>query len=895
MKFKTIATTVFIACLTVAAISAGVSAGGAADAPKYPYLDVALPINVRVADLVSRLTLDEKISILHSSAAAIPRFGIPELNYGNEALHGVIGPGKFTVFPQAIAMAATWDPDLIHTMATAISDEAWGGTNQEIAKDGWPGKSYHFFWSPNINMARDPRWGRTGETYGEDPFLTGRFAVAFVTGMQGDDPRYVKVVSTPKHFAANNEDHNRDYCNARISETALREYYFPGFRTAVVEGGAQSVMGAYNAVNGIPCTANKWLLTDVLRNEWGFNGYVVTDCGAPHLVFAKHRYVKSYPEAAAAVLNAGADVECGGDDILRTYVRDALAQGLVSESTIDRAITDAVTVRFRLGLFDPPEMNPYTRISPDVIGSPAHVELARQISRESIVLLKNAPVDGAPLLPLDAERIKSIAVTGRNASVLQFGDYSGSPINTPVTPLDGIKNKVGDKVKVTGIDWIPAPDEKAYSAVNGDVLHMDSKPDAAHGIKAEYFDNADFAGTPKVTRVENEVNLKSTNVPAVATAADGAFSVRWSGKLIPAASGAHFFYIDAPGARMYLDGKLVFQRVPEKKKKALMTGGVFDAYLADTSEERKAATLMLEAGKAYDLTVEYASPKGTANVNLVWAPPAADIAAARAAEMKAVKESDVVIAFIGLQLGDEHETFDRHTLDISNDQTEYVKQLLALNPNVVVVLINGGALSVNWIAQNAPALLEAWYPGEQGGNGIADVLFGDYNPGARLPYTMYKSVNDLPPFDDYEVSKGRTYMYFDKEPLFPFGYGLSYTTFGYGSLALDRKRAGASDTLNASVSVENTGARDGDEVVQLYVRDVNPAVKRPIKRLRGFKRIHLKKGETQTVTIPIAVKDLAYWDTKEKKFAAVPGDYEILVGASSSDIRLKDTFTVTGE
>jgi len=874
--------------LAVCLIAAGARANDEVK-KKFTFWDYTLPIDVRVADLVKQMTLDEKISNLAADADAIPRLGIKKFGYGGEALHGVMG-GKFTVFPIPIAMGAAWNPDLVHEVATAISDEAWGAINRDDEKEGYPGSRFHSFWAPNINMARDPRWGRTAETYGEDPYLTGRNAVAYVTGIQGDDPKYIKASSAPKHFAANNEDHNRDFCNAKISERALREYYFPAFKAAVMEGRAQSIMGAYNAINGVPCNANKWLLVDVLRKDWGFNGYVVTDCGAPHLIYAKHKYAKTPAEAAAVVLNAGVAVECGGDDVLRTNSRESMKQGLLTEATIDRAVTEGMTVRFRLGMFDPPEMNPYTKIPPSVIGSPKHVELARQVSRESIVLLKNSLVNQKLLLPLDVKSIKSIAVVGRNAAVLQFGDYSGTPVNPAITPLEGIKNKVGKDVKVNAVEWIPAPEDKDYKTVpTGNLL-----TGAAHGLKAEYYDNADFAGSPVVTRVDAEVALSAGNAPPEAS--KGAVSVRWTGKLVADKQGVHYLYLEGGGgARVYLDGELVFEKSAQKKKKVIKTGGVLDEYYANVKEERKSAVLMLEAGKKYDIAAEYWSPKGATQARLEWVAPDETNAAARAAEMDAVRNSDVVVAFVGLQLSDEHETFDRHTLDISNDQTEYVKQLLKLNPNVVVVLINGGPVSINWIAQNATAVLEAWYPGEQGGNAIADVLFGDYNPAGRTPVTFYKSVDDLPPFDDYEITNGRTYKYFTKEVLYPFGYGLSYTSFEYGNLSIDKKSAGPADTINVSFDVKNTGARDGDEVAQLYVRKTESAEIRPIKELRGFKRVPLKRGESKTVSLPVAIKDLAFWDDKAKKFAVEPGNYEIHIGASSKDIRLKDVIAVSGE
>jgi len=899
MRLKSLALFVIMISLSLGCAAQGAAKkGGAAkakpaaakkDAPtanpsdskfQYPFQNYNLPIEKRVADLVSRMTLDEKISVLHSSADDIPRLGIQRYSYGNEGLHGVLAKG-FTVFPQAIALSATWNVDMVSKVSTAISDEAYGAINRgDYGRAKYPGELFHSFWSPTINMARDPRWGRTGETYGEDPFLTGKFAVAFVKGFQGNDPKYIKVVSTPKHFVANNEDHNRDYCNPKISETALREYYFPAFKATVTEGHAQSIMGAYNAVNGVPCNANKWLMVDVLRKDWGFDGYVVTDCGAPHNMYAKHKYAKTPAEAAAFTLNAGVAVECGGDDVLRTNMKEALKQKLITEATIDRAITEAFTVRFRLGLFDPPELIPYTKIPPSVIGSKEHMELAREESRQSIVLLKNAKVNGAPFLPLDPKKMKTVAVVGPSANVLSFGDYTGTPINTPVNPLEGIRNKLGPNVNVIGVPWHAEPGEKAFS------------PIAAKSIKAEYFNSADFSGAPAASRDESAIALSPSDVPVSKT--DGAVSVRWTAKLTPERSGAHYLHFDTTAeARLFVDGKAVYEKLPQKKKRTMKLGGVMDTYYAEEMQEPlKPCMLMLEAGKTYDIKVEYSSPKGITGMKLDWAPPSAGDAAAFADEMKALKDSDAVIAYVGLSLDLERETRDRHDLDIPNDQNEYVKQALALNPNTAVVLINGGPVSINWINDNVPGILEAWYPGEQGGNAIADVLFGDYNPAGRVPVTYYKSVDDLPPFDDYEVSKGRTYMYFQKPVLYPFGYGLSYTTFDYSGLSLDKKTAGGKDVVNVTFNVKNTGSRGGDEVVQVYVGEINPPVKRPIKQLRGFKRVSIAAGETKSVTIPVAIKDMMFWNDKAKKFEIEPGKYEIQVGASSADIKMKDVIEV---
>lgn len=419
------------------------------------YENPGAEIDKRVSNLLSLMTITEKMQLLTEVAPAIPRLGIAKYDHGNEALHGVVRPGKFTVFPQAIALAATWNPDLICQVSSAISDEARARWNEldQGRKQTQKFSDLLAFWSPTVNMARDPRWGRTPETYGEDPYLTSRIGVAFVKGLQGNDPRYLKVVSTPKHFVGNNEEHNRFECKAVMSERALRSYYLPAFKALVTEGGAQAVMTAYNAINGIPCTANKWLITDILRNEWGFNGYVVSDCGAPGFLYQPHNYAPTREDAAAMALKAGLDLECSGycDEcfIYRDYLPKAYEMGKVTESEITSATFRVLRARFKLGLFDDPSLNPYTSIPPSVIGNPEHKQLALETARQSIVLLKNAN----NILPLNLKKIKSIAVFGINAATCEFGDYSGNPINEPVSPLEGIINKAGKNVKIRSLPW----------------------------------------------------------------------------------------------------------------------------------------------------------------------------------------------------------------------------------------------------------------------------------------------------------------------------------------------------------------------------------------------------------------------------------------------------------
>jgi beta-glucosidase len=696
-------------------------------------------IDKRVTNLLSLMTIAEKMDLLTEVAPAIPRLGIAKYDHGNEALHGVVRPGKFTVFPQAIGLAATWNPDLIYQVASAISDEARGRWNELEQGKNQKQKFSDLlaFWSPTVNMARDPRWGRTPETYGEDPYLTSRIGVSFVKGLQGNDPRYLKVVSTPKHFAGNNEEHNRFECKAVMSERALRSYFLPAFKALITEGGAQSIMSAYNAINGVPCTANKWLLTDILRNEWGFNGYVVSDCGAPGFLYSPHNYATSREEAAALALKAGLDLECSGYCnecyIFRDYLPKAYEMGKVTESEISSAAFRVLRARFKLGLFDDPVLNPYTSISPSVIGCREHQQLALETARQSIVLLKNSN----NILPLDPGKIRSIAVFGINAATCEFGDYSGTPLNDPVSPLQGIINKAGKICKVKSLPWVV-------------------KPDSA--IKSK-------------------------------------------------------------------------------------TGGRKDAGLYQD-------------------------------------------------EKQLAKKSDVAIVVLGVNKTIEMEGRDRSTLDLPADQQQFIKEICKSNPRTIVVLIAGSSLAISWIQENVPAIINAWYPGEQGGNAIADVLFGDYNPAGRLPLTYYKSTGDLPAFDDYEVFNGRTYMYFSKKPLYPFGYGLSYTSFNYSNIRVDKPLIMKGDTVAVSVDIKNTGRFDGDEVVQLYLQQKVASVKMPERQLKAFKRITLNKGEIKTVSFVLCRKDLSYWNN-ENEFVLDPGEFNVQVGAASDDIRQEILIKVT--
>jgi beta-glucosidase len=818
------------------------------------YLDEKTPIHDRVMDLLSKLTIEEKISLLRATSPGIPRLDIPKYYYGNEALHGIIRPGRFTVFPQAIGLASMWNPELHYQIATAISDEGRARWNE---LDHGKLQTQQFsdllsFWSPTVNLARDPRWGRTPETYGEDPFLSGTLGTQFVKGLQGNDPHYLKVVSTPKHFAANNEEHNRFECNAQISERHLREYYLQPFEMCVKDGKAASIMSAYNAINDVPCTLNPWLLTKVLREDWGFNGYVVSDCGGPSLLVWAHKYVKTKEAAATLSIKAGLDLECG-DDVYIEPLLHAYEKYMVSRADIDTAAYRVLSVRMRLGLFDGPNLNPYDKISPDIVGSEKHKQLALEAARQSIVLLKNQHKK----LPLHPKKIKSIAVVGINAGDCEYGDYSGVPVNTPVSVLQGIKDRVGETVKIVYAPWVSAVDGK----------EMISKTYFPEGLKAEYFKDREFKGDSKV-RTEEWINFEPANQAPDPFIPASPVAIRWTGKLRPNVSGKYTFYYSVDdGCRLFIDGTKLLDAWYER---ALSTDS---------------ASIYLEANKEYDLQAEYFNNRDNVMAKLYWKIPT--IGEKERLDMygeagKAVRECEQVIAVLGTNEMIEREGQDRHSINLPEDQMEFIKEIYKVNPNLIVVLVAGSSLAINWIDDNVPAIVNAWYPGEQGGTAVAEVLFGDYNPAGRLPLTYYNSLDELPPFDDYDIHKGRTYQYFTGTPLYPFGYGLSYTSFEYKNLHI----MGEEDLIKVSFKIKNTGNRDGEEVAQLYVKLPDLDIPTPVKQLKGFQRVSISKGKTANVELIVQKEHLRYWDEKTSKFVVPSGEYLFMIGASSNDIRL---------
>jgi beta-glucosidase len=842
------------------------------------YKNPDLPMEQRVDDLVSRMTIEEKASQMGYNSPAIPRLDIPDYNWWSEGLHGLGRAGRATVFPQAIGAAATWDPDLIRATAEVISTEARAKYEEAVAT-GYHGANRGLtIWSPNINIFRDPRWGRGQETYGEDPFLTGSLGTAFVEGLQGDDAHYLRAVSTPKHFAVHSgEEMLRHITSVEVSPYDLEDTYLPAFRETVVDGKADSVMCAYSAVDGMPDCASDFLLKDHLRSAWHFNGYVVSDCGAVADIWNNHRFAPDNPHAIALAIKAGTDLSCGDE---YKDIPKAVQEGLLSNEDVDQAVKRLFTARFRLGMFDPADRVPYAKTPLSEIDSSAHRALALKSARESIVLLKNNGI--LPLKPT----MKTIAVIGPEADLVVAleGNYNGTAVN-PVTPLVGLQHQFahakftytqGSKL----VNEMPVP-------VPANVLHP-ARPDSTvvGGLTGEYFDNAELEGSPAVTRTDQSIDFDWAGLDPIPGVKDGKFSVRWTGKIAPPAAGDYDFGISVPGCypcdnqdefRLYLDGKLFDQRATTQE---LMISVRF----ADTREHEIKLEYMHRRG---DTNRNLSFGGDVAGIQLLWDPPAAALLQeAKAAASKA----DVVVTFLGItrELESEENDWmhlginipgfrggDRTDIALPGPQQTLLRELAATGKPVIVVLLNGSALSID--RAEAGAILDAWYPGEEGGTAIAETLAGKNNPSGRLPLTFYKSVDQIPPFNDYSM-RGRTYRYFKGEPSFPFGFGLSYSHFAYTGLKLSSSKLDAASPLGVDADVRNTSQRDGDEVVELYLSFPKSPLM-PIRALRGFTRLHLKAGETQHVHFDLSSRDLSEVTESGERVVA-PGAYEVSVGGS---------------
>jgi beta-glucosidase len=844
--------TVCIAFITCAA--------NAQDVSKLPYMNPKLSPRERAADLVHRMTLEEKASQLVNQARAIPQLGLPAYNWWSEALHGVAVDGT-TEFPEPIGLAATFDVPRIHQMATEIGIEARVVHAKALHNGSSPIFHGLDFWSPNVNLFRDPRWGRGQETYGEDPFLSGRMAVAFVTGMQGNNPKYYRVISTPKHFDVHSgPEPTRHFADIDVSKHDMEDSYLPAFRAAIVQGHAGSVMCAYNAVNGAPACANPFLLQHTLRGAWQFQGYVVSDCDAVRDIFTGHHYRPTQPQASAISLERGMDNECADfstptrdDHDYKPFI-EAVQQGYLSESAINTALVRLFTARIKLDMFDPPSMVPYSKINADQLDSAAHRELARHLADESMVLLKN---DG--VLPLKTS-VKRIAIVGPLAdqTAVLLGNYNGIPTHT-VSMLEGMKAEFPN-AKIT---YVPGTQflSNRGNPVPTSVL---TTPDAKPGLQAEYSSGMSFRSRPKpfTSRVEPTVDLNESNLPEQAKG-KSSLGVRWTGFLNPNETGDYLIGVKTSGfAGVSVGGK----QVARSSRSGTSLGRIH-----------------LEKGSPIELAVFYGQRSASKpEAQLIWAPvnykpgPAA---------IAAAKNADVVIAVVGITSRLEGEEMpvdqpgffggDRTNLKMPEPEEDLVQAVAATGKPLVVVLMNGSALAVNWEKAHADAILDAWYSGEEGGAAIADTLSGRNNPAGRLPVTFYKDVHQLPPFEDYSM-QGRTYRYFKGQPLWPFGYGLSYTTFKYSGLSLPTAPINAGDPLDISVVVTNTGKLAGDEVAQLYLKfpDVAGA---PILALRGFQRIHLEPGASQTVKFHLKKRDLSMVTSQGNSIVA-QGKYTVSVG-----------------
>ncbi|TRX16379.1 glycoside hydrolase family 3 C-terminal domain-containing protein [Flavobacterium franklandianum] len=843
---------------------------------KFPFQNPNLTFEQRVDDLVSRMTLEEKVAQMMNKAPAIERLGIPAYDWWNEVLHGVArSPFNVTVYPQAIAMAATWNTPSLKTMAdySATEGRAIYEKSVETGKEGqrYIGLTY---WSPNVNIFRDPRWGRGQETYGEDPFLTSMLGKAFVQGLQGDDPKYLKSAACAKHYAVHSGPEKlRHVFDVKPSNYDLWNTYLPAFKELIVNTDVAGVMCAYNAFEGQPCCGSDPLMVDILRNQWEFNGYVTSDCWAIDDFFKNHKTHADAQHASADAVMHGTDIDCGTAAYLALV--DAVKSKLITEKQIDVSIKRLFMVRFRLGMFDPASMVKYANTPISVLESDPHKAQSLKMARESIVLLKNTN----NVLPLKKKNIRKIAVVGPNAdnALAVLGNYNGTPSQVE-TALMGIKEKVGKDVEVVY--------EKGVNFTDGNILQAEDISkfcsfEGKQGFKAEYFNSNTFTGTPVLTRMENQLdNFWQEGEQITESLKAYNFSARYTTDFTADRTDEITFEIAADDSfQFFVDGKMQI--------------GSF----GNSSGELKSTKLNVVKGTTYRLEVKYRQKEGKASVKL---------AAGKyvKTDFKAVanrlKDADAIIYVGGISPQLEGEEMpvnypgfdggDRTSILLPEAQTEFMKALKDTGKPVVFVMMTGSAIAIPWESENIPAIINAWYGGQSAGTAIADVLFGDYNPAGRLPVTFYKSDSDLPSFTDYSMDN-RTYRYFKGEALYPFGFGLSYTSFKYNKLKVSKKVV-EGKVLPISVQVTNTGQIDGDEVVQLYISFPNSNIKTPIRALKGFQRISLKKGESKNVQFVLNPEDLSIISESGKAILPL-GNFNISVGGGQTENVVKSIVSVT--
>lgn len=852
----------------------------AQDFRSFPMWNPQLPMEQRVNDLVGRLTLEEKAAQMLNAAPAIPRLGIPAYDWWNEVLHGVARtPFKTTVYPQAIGMAATWDTNSLKKMAFYSALEGRAVFNKATAlgrnNERYMGLTY---WTPNINIFRDPRWGRGQETYGEDPFLTGKLGASFVRGLQGNDPKYLLAAACAKHYAVHSgPEPTRHSDNFDVSEYELWDTYLPAFRELVVDANVAGVMCAYNAFRTQPCCASDLLMTDILRKKWNFTGYVTSDCWALDDFF---KYHKTHPDAVSAAVDGlihGTDVECG----VSVYSRlvEAVKSGKISEAMIDASVKRLFMIRYRLGMFDPAAMVPYAQTGDNMLEAAVHGELALKMARQSIVLLKNDRMPGheKQTLPL-SKSIKRIAVIGPNADnkISVLGNYNGTPSRI-VSVLEGIREKLGAGVEVVYEQAINFTNDTLFVADTSSLYYTS---EGGYGFKVEYWNNENLEGNPVYFNTVPEVDFYyNEGQPPVYGVNSTHFSSRFTTEITA-----------------FQNETLVWQLEGDDGYRLMVNGDtVVNAWTRNRWGART-YRLQVEKGKTYKLILEHRQSEYTAFIKMIkgaYKRTDFDALTKRLSGMDAIifaggispqlEGEEMPVNFPGFNGG------DRTSILLPAVQTELMKKLQSAGKPVVFVMLTGSAIATPWESANIPAILNGWYGGQSAGTAIADVLFGDYNPAGRLPVTFYKSDADLPGFKDYSM-KNRTYRYFSGEALYPFGYGLSYSTFTYTNIKTPAT-AVKGRTWKVTATVKNTGTRDGEEVVQLYVSHEGANKMAPIKALKGFQRVALKKGESREISFALTESDLSLVD--EKGIFYLPtGKINISIGGGQPGVVNKTTSNV---
>ena len=824
---------------------------------KFPFQDPKLPVDQRVDDLVSRMTLKEKVYQLFNQAPAIERLSVPAYNWWNECLHGVARAGKATVFPQAIGIAATFDQDLMLQVGNAISDEARAKHHAFVrgnARSIYMGLT---FWSPNINIFRDPRWGRGQETYGEDPYLTSRMAVNFINGLQGNDPNYLKVIATSKHYAVHSgPEPSRHTDNIFVNDRDLYETYLPAFEATIKEAKVQSIMCAYNRFRDKPCCGSDILLNNILRNKYGFNGYVVSDCGAITDFYNKtaHHIVETPSQAWGWAISTGTDLNCEVNEaFIKDNLDEAISKGVINESDINVSIKRLFKARFMLGMFDPDTMVAYAQIPMSVVGSPEHLKLSQLMAEKSLVLLKN---DG--ILPL--KNIKKLALIGPNANnpTILIGNYNGDPIN-PTTPLKALKARLGDKnvFYTPGCAIVPGVFTDFELIGENNFCHSENGK-IIKGLKGEYFQDTALATVPKISRIDKNIDFYWVESP-INHVVDESFGVKWTGLLVPEKTGNYIF---TSNLQVKIDGNLTsFNPVALEKGKQYK----FEAIL------RVAEFMWASNHQQQFATISWVNTSRDYHKEALGAAAKADVIVFCGGISANLEGEEMKIETDGFAGG------DRTHINLPKIQEDLLKELKATGKPIVYVNMSGSAVALNWENENLSAIVQAFYPGEATGTALTRLLFGDYNPSGRLPVTFYKSINDIPDFKNYEM-EGRTYRYFKGEPLYSFGYGLSYTTYAYNNLKVSES-TNTLTPVTVSVDVKNTGQVDGEEVVQIYVsnRTIKSIV--PLTSLKGFQRVFLKKGEQKTVTFILNPKDFSVINGDAQRIVE-PGLFEIAVGGS---------------